>query len=262
MSEADAFYVAEGDALLATGWTRGPWSDEHQHAGPPAALLARAVEGARSAPDLFVSRLTIELLRPIPIGALRLEATRERSGRSVERIGALLLAGGEVCAVASALCVRERPVALPEDVRLADRERPAPPAASAPWSFDFFRHPVAYHRAVEGRLARGAWGSGDVLCWLRQRLPLVAGETPTPLQRVLVAADAGSGVGAALDPARYTFVNADLTVALARPLEGEWVGMGARTRALPSGIGLCDTELRDEAGPIGRALQCLVLAAR
>ena len=46
------------------------------------------------------------------------------------------------------------------------------------------------------------------------RHPLVAGEEPSPLQRVLIAADAGNGVSAALDWRRYLFINTDLSVHL------------------------------------------------
>ena len=73
------------------------------------------------------------------------------------------------------------------------------------------------------------------------RVPLVAGETPTALQRTLVAADSGNGVSAALDWRSFVFINCDLSVHLARPAEGEWIGLDAVTVPLPSGIGLTDT---------------------
>ena len=50
----------EADCFHATAWTRGPWSFEHQHGGPPAALLARAVERARSEQDSAVVRFTVD----------------------------------------------------------------------------------------------------------------------------------------------------------------------------------------------------------
>jgi hypothetical protein len=41
------------------------------------------------------------------------------------------------------------------------------------------------------------------------RHPLVPDEAPSPLGRVLVAADSGNGVSAALDYQRWRFVNPD-----------------------------------------------------
>ena len=92
--------------------------------------------------------------------------------------------------------------------------------------------------------------------------PLVAGERPSPLQRVLVAADSGSGVGATLDSTRYLFMNVDLSVHLHRMPSGEWVCLKATTTPEPTGLGVCDTALYDERGPIGRAVQTLLIAER
>ena len=97
---------------------------------------------------------------------------------------------------------------------------------------------------------------------MRQRVPLVPEAAPSPLERVLVAADSGSGVSAAIDHRLQTAVNADLTVALSRPLEGEWVGLDSISTYEPHGIGLADTRLCDPRGTVGRTLQALVLEAR
>ena len=39
----DSFFVPDGDRFLPTDLARGPWSADATHAGPPAALLGRAV---------------------------------------------------------------------------------------------------------------------------------------------------------------------------------------------------------------------------
>ena len=43
-----ALYVPTDDGFAATTLTIGPWDPGLQHAGPPAALLARAAERAGS----------------------------------------------------------------------------------------------------------------------------------------------------------------------------------------------------------------------
>jgi Thioesterase-like superfamily len=78
---------------------------------------------------------------------------------------------------------------------------------------------------------------------------------------VLIAADSGNGVSAALDYRRWRFINADLTVYLLRPPSGEWVALEAATTA-SDGIGLADTTLHDEQGPIGRSAQALFVDRR
>ena len=115
---------------------------------------------------------------------------------------------------------------------------------------------------MELRLARGEWGRGQSAAWMRQRVPLIAGAAPSPLERVLIAADSASGVSAAIDHRVQSAINADLTVALFRPLEGEWVGLDSVSTYQPSGLGLADTRICDDRGTVGRVLQGLVLGAR
>src|SRR5207247_769766 len=75
----DAFYVPDGDAFVATVHTRGPWSATHQHGGPPAALLARALEA--QAPGFVIPRITVDFLLPVPIDRHADLAARARAGR-------------------------------------------------------------------------------------------------------------------------------------------------------------------------------------
>jgi hypothetical protein len=93
-------------------------------------------------------------------------------------------------------------------------------------------------------------------------VPLLPDETPSPLQRVLAAADSGNGVSAALDWRRYLFINVDLSVHLHRMPEGEWVCLRAITLPEQDGVGISDTALFDRSGPIGRAAQTLLVDER
>jgi hypothetical protein len=260
-----AFFIADGARFNATELTRGPWSPDHQHAGPPAALLACMLERGLP-PRMAIARLTVELLRPLPIGPLQVSVQALRAGRKVQWFAADLAgADGAVLARAHALCIRTVPLRLP--VRGDPVVDPVPaPADSAPFQFDFFTGDEGYHTGMELRLARGEFGSGRVAMWMRMRVPLIEGEEPSPLQRVMIAADSGNGVSMALSPAKFSFVNPDLTVYLHRPPVGEWVCLDARTILQENGIGLADTRLLDEHGPIGRSAQSLVvdtsLAAR
>jgi len=79
---------------------------------------------------------------------------------------------------------------------------------------------------------------------------------------VLVVADAGNGVSAALDWRRYVFINTDLSVHLKRLPEGGWIGLDAVTWPEPHGIGLTDSVLWDEGGRLGRAVQTLLVRER
>jgi hypothetical protein len=253
----EAFFVPDGEGWRATSHTRGPWSAIHQHGGPPAALIAHVLEAA--VPELFVARFTVDFLRPVPIDRLRVRLEPVRQGAKVQRWTGLLVHGDTTVAYATITLIRRDTVAV---TPIADAATLPPPEASAPFQFPFFREPDGYHTAMESRLARGEFGSGRAALWMRQRVALLPDAAPSPLERVLIAADSGSGVSAAIDHRLRTAVNADLTVALSRPLEGEWVGLDSISTYEPHGIGLADTRLCDSRGTMGRALQALVLEAR
>ena len=103
---------------------------------------------------------------------------------------------------------------------------------------------VGYHTAMDVRVAGGSLHKpGPAAVWLHMRHSLVAGEEPSPLARVLVAADSGNGVSWTLSLSRFLFVNVDLSVHLHRPAVGEWVCLDATTTAEGSGVGLADTRL-------------------
>jgi acyl-CoA thioesterase len=253
----DAFFVPSGDGFVATPHTRGPWSPTHQHGGPPTALMAHLVE--KSAADFAVARVSVDFLRPVPIDRVVVRLETLRSGAKVRRVTATLAHGDVAVVYAVFTLIRTGEVAVP---RVAtDAALPAP-EGSPPFEFPFFGAPGGYHTAMESRVARGRWGSGRVALWMRQRVPLLPDAPPSPLTRVLVAADSGSGVSAAIDHRTHTGINADLTVHLHRALEGEWVGLDSISTYERTGVGLADTRLYDARGPVGRALQSLVLEAR
>jgi hypothetical protein len=86
----DAFYERDGDAFVPSELTRGPWDPGAQHAGPPSALLGRAVD----ADGWLVGRITVEVLRPIPLAPLEVTGAIVRPGRNVELVEAVLSAAG------------------------------------------------------------------------------------------------------------------------------------------------------------------------
>lgn len=253
---SEAFYVPEGDAFVPTELTRGPWSAIHQHAGPPAALLGRAIESL--APGFPVARFTMEVLRPIPLAPLRVRADGVHETRRTQLAEATLEAGGEPLIRARAWRIE----GVAEETALEPLDHPGPGSASSQMFWEPAWSP-SYFTATEWRQAAGTLvGLGPSAAWCRMRVPLVAGEEPSPLQRVLVAADSGNGISMVLPLDRHLFVNTDLSVHLVRPLEGEWVLLDATTRIGGGGVGLADSTIADERGYIGRGAQTLFVAPR
>ena len=90
--------------------------------------------------------------------------------------------------------------------------------------------------------------------WIRETRPLVEDEDPSPFVRTAAAADlanpfSNSGEGG------LHFINADLSLYMARPPVGEWIGMEVAGRTSADGVAVADANLFDEDGRIG---QCAV----
>jgi len=260
---SEALFVSDGELFVPSELTRGPWAPDAQHGGAPAALLARCVEGFDGGAAMFVARLTIELLRPVPLTPLRVTTAFARPGKKVQLVAASLHAGDVEVVRALALRIRRAELPVPAEAL----HRPAPPVgpdhgsvSTAPWHRE--RAYVAFHsHAVEHRFVRGSFAEpGPATDWIRLRVPVVAGEAVAPLSRVAAAADFGNGVSWVLTrTAGYVFINPDLTIYVHRLPEGEWVCLEATTRPESHGVGLAESNLWDERGPIGRSLQSLLL---
>lgn len=274
----EALYVPDGDLLVPTLLSRGPWVATAQHGGPPSGLLTRAVEHHRSGPGddpsaYLVSRMTVELLRPVPLSPLRMTSTTTRPGRKVQLITASLWAGDAFdIEVARAVGLRmlRAPISFPFDVDAANAEadaavRPAlgpeqghPPRSS----FEGATLPAFHASAVDMRFIRGDLGAGPGAMWLRLRVPIVAGEEVSPAQRAVTLSDFSNAIGSFLPMTTHTYLNADLTVNLHRMPDGEWICVDSVMRVDESGIGLASAQLSDQLGPIGRATQSLLIAER
>lgn len=256
MTELEAFYLPDGDRFVPTDLTRGPWSPDAQHAGPPAALLGRAIERL-DPPGMLVARFTMEILRPVPLSPARVEARVDRPGRRVQHASASL--SDEAGPIASASAWRMLPGPT-EPVALEPTPHGGPTGAEAmppfaPYDGD------SYFTAMEWRPASGSvLEPGPAAVWMRMRRPLVPGEEPSPLARVLVVADSGNGISWVLPFDRWLFINTELTVHLARMPQGDWVCLDARTRVGTEGMGLAESDLWDERGRVGRGAQSLLVA--
>lgn len=258
----EAFYEIAGGGFGATELTRGPWDPEAQHAGPPSALLGREIERVPGGEGFQVARVTLEILRPVAIGPVAVQAELVRPGRNVQMIEASLSAGGEEAMKARAWRIRTSELEMPDDL-VTTVISPPGPAEGGEAEFFETGQSVGYHTAMEWRSVGGGFlEPGPATVWMRMGCELVAGEQPTPLQRTLVAADVGNGISAVLDWRRYVFINVDLSVHLERMPEGEWICVDAVTHRQPNGLGTAESVLFDERGRIGRAAQALLIAER
>ncbi len=258
----DAYYLPTGDGrFLPTGHTAGPWSPDAQHMGPPAALLARAMRLVAPREDTVLTKLTVDILGPVPVAEFEVRATVLRPGRTIELVAAELVFGGAVVVrgtgwrlittdTAAVAAGAPDPMPPPEQ----GREQPMP----AGW------YTAGYLDSIEWRWLSGGWNvPGPALVWGRPRHELVAGETTAGLDTLLIVTDSASGLSARLDPANgWLFPNTDLTVHVHRPFIGRWAGLSANTTLGPGGAAVATSILHDGSGPVGVSAQILTVRHR
>jgi hypothetical protein len=257
----DAFYLPLGENRWgATVHTTGPWDARFQHGGPPSALLARGIERCNPREDMLVARMTVDILGAIPVHELELRSQVLRPGRSVELVEATMSAGGRDVARAQAWRVLRTTQRITPQQQADPMTPPLPAEGTSPAAEGWVD---GYLSAVEWRFAAGVFGQpGPATAWTRLRYPLVPGERPSPLQRVLAVADSGNGISAELEPVSWHFINPELTVHLHREAVGEWICLDARTAISPDGVGLATSVLSDLEGPIGVGAQSLLVTQR
>ena len=261
----DAFYLPlGGDRFRATEHTSGPWDPAFQHAGPPSALLARAIATESPSWPATITRMSVDILSPVPVAELDVRSRVLRPGRSVELVEAEIEASGRVVVRAQAWRVRATDLQLPSlpaghDDPAVD---PVPdfPAAESPLPAGWTG---GYLHANEWRVAAGDWSDrGPATIWGRMRVPLVPDEEPTGLQRLMTIADSGNGVSNVLPLGEWLFINPELTVHLVAEPAGEWICLDARTRLDRRGFGLAASRLFDRDRLVGRGAQTLFVSPR
>ena len=262
---AEALFLTDDDAFLPTELTRGGWSDDAQHGSPPSGLLGRAIEAVPTSMPMHVARFTIDLFRPVPLEPLHVDVEVLRDGRRIQVVEAILRHGDVQVGRATALKIRTAEITLPEVDREPWTQPPAPGEAIPVEGFwDFGTEATRFHkdavdiRSIDDSFMR--YGPGT--SWFRLRYPVVAGEEASPFVRLATLADMSNGNSQALDPTAYIYVNPDITLYAHRMPVGEWVGMKSAAHQHESGIGLADTRVFDEIGPIGRINQAQLLDKR
>jgi hypothetical protein len=262
---ADAIFTREGSRYIPTEKSGSPWGDDLVHGGPPAGLLARAIEEFAADPTMHPARLTVDLFRPVPKAPLSVATRTVRSGRRIHVVEATLSADGvDVCrAIGLLLRVTEGAGVEP------DQAAPGVPGPDGLLATALGRRmrsdmPVrpGFHTTVEAKWVTEPDASEPPTAWIRVPVPLVEGETPTPLQRVAMVSDFVNALGNIGGTGSVGFINTDITLYLHRLPVGEWVCIQATRVLQPYGVGVSQATIFDPSGPIGSVAQALLANPR
>ena len=238
--------------MMPTAASRGTWSPEHVHGGPVAALLAHAIERERPSPDFRVARLTVDLLRPVPMRPLEVRSEVVRQGRRVAAVDASIRSEGVEVSRATALLLRVSSAA-------SDRRRdplapeipgpsevPARPNAERPHAGEqsTYLSVLEVHEFPE---RAPGWPGG---AWIRVLADFAPGEPLAPVVRAAAAADLASALPH-VHRGTVSFINTDITLYLDREPVGEWIGIEVVRRSQADGIALGAATIHDVRSACG-----------
>jgi hypothetical protein len=254
---------ADGEyhAFESTLGTASNWDQTIQHGSPPLALMTKAVEELTAGSGLRAGRLTLDILGAIPVAPVKVRAWVERPGSRISLVAAEMLAtrpDGTDRAVAR---LSVWLLATSDTVDAAtDRYPPLVEGEAVPNPHAWVGAP-GYLETVSWRKQVSDDGDAAVV-WMSPLVPLVDDEPLTDLQRLAMVVDSANGVGAAIDPNEFLFMNTDTAVHLHRAPSGTDFALRARGSIGPDGIGVTSAEIFDRHGFIGTSAQTLLVQRR
>jgi hypothetical protein len=256
VGEEQALYVRDGDAFVGTACTRGAWHDNGQSGGAVLALLGHVLEDVPTLTPMSLTRLTVDIVRPVPVGEALLVGTDVvREGKKIQVVDLTVRAGGVVTTRARALRVRDLDVrAVPGMPGSTTTDNPAatlpPPhelqsVEDFPGVAEFLKLGAEMRRTIEPV-------DGVHAVWCRLRVPVVADEPVRASSRAALPLDIVNLLGVQLVKATATSINPDVSGHLSRAPVGEWVALSGHTyysHEVAHGVSMA--VMSDEAGAFG-----------
>lgn len=263
-----AMFERTGNRVVPGPICTGPWDPAAMHGGPPFALCGRILADHGAGRDEFhLARLSVELIRAVPLAPLTFEVIETRAGHRVQLLDVVVRDDHDVTLIhGRGMRIRRADNGLdettmtmpgppdlpgPDDAALHEHAYPLPPGGFYMDAFEI--------RSCDGR----SFGPlGPSAAWFRLRTPVFAGETIGALDRVLTIADFGNGISNIVPSLDHVYINPDVSLHLHRLPEGEWLVSDAETHVRSDGYGTATATISDPLGPVGVANQSLLVARR
>ena len=137
----DAIYRVDGNHVVTSPNAAGPWDPRMQHGSAPAALVVWAAEAIPAPEPMQIARVTIDLMRPVPVAPLTLETEILREGRKIQLCAVRLRAGDAVVVSATVLKIKTQALQLPSGDR-GCAGRTSRPRSGARRAAEFFQQSI------------------------------------------------------------------------------------------------------------------------
>ncbi|MGY2128552.1 acyl-CoA thioesterase domain-containing protein [Blastococcus sp. SYSU DS0617] len=240
-----AYFTLTDDGFAPGESAKSWWVPGMIHGRLLAGLLARELETSHGDPEFQFSRLTVDMFRNAPFEPVQVSSVVVRQGRRIRVTEATVTAGVGAVARASAVQLRR------------GEQPPSPvPTRTPPWDApDPGTLPRSVHEfGDEGHPARRRM-------WIKEKSPLVDGETLSPFVRAALAADMASPLAHRSED-ELEFINADYTLTLSRDPVGDHIGLESGGHASEAGVAVGHCAMHDTQGPIGYSMAVAVANIR
>ncbi len=112
-----AIYRVDGNNVITSPDAAGPWDRRMQHGSAPASLVTWAAERIPTPVPMNIARVTIDLMRPVPVAPLTIATEILREGRKIQLCEIKLLADGVQVVGATVLKIKAQAQTLPDGVK-------------------------------------------------------------------------------------------------------------------------------------------------
>ena len=263
----EPFYLpldgADGERFHATTSTTGPWFADAQHAGPPSALLVRALERCPRSGEHAAGPDHGRGARARTRGRGHRCARRRAAGPLGRAAGRRAAAGGRV--VLQGACVAAGRRRTPRTSPRARRTGPPPATAARAGA----RLRTELPTGLAARLHRTRWSGAGCDGWLGEPGPGTAWGTAAgaarrrrgarPLQRLAGWPTSANGAAAPLEPRAGSSSTPSSPSTCTGPRSASGWPWPPRPSLGPTGMGTVSGLLFDERGHTGRSAQSVVL---
>lgn len=252
-----AFFTGAGEHFLPTRVAISSWSPTQVSGPAVCGLLARELETRAPGAEFVPARLTVDLFSPVGDEPTTVRSTVVREGKRICVADAELVQRDEVRSRATVVYLRTGEIPAGE-LWQPGRDLPAP---DVPDESEAGAHPLFKSGDREWTRDFGATQNADRKAIWQNMLPVVAGDPPTPFQRVAMAGDAASFMSN-WGSAGIGYINSDVTLTLARLPIGTGIGVLAQDHVAAAGISVGTVSLYDRSGPLGTAVVTAVSNVR
>ena len=256
----DSVYRLEGSRVLTGPMAGGPWDPKLQHGSAPSALIVAVAEAVPTAAPMRVARLTVDLMRPIPVAPLEIKTEVLREGRKIQLCNIDLIADGKLCVRGTVLNIRRESFELPDTVKAEPVTLP-PPEAGRIAEGKITENP--FMACLNMSVVKGGFNRpGPGAVWFRVDRPIIEGSpTLRPCGRL----------------SRPISATAPRRCWISAPGPSSMAICRSTLRAIRSATGFCSTrkpglgrtaagiacaKLADSQGYFGRAAQSILIEPR